>query len=417
MVMNDEDLLEVVHQNLCACALDLSLSKNIEALLKHPRRELHVSIPVMMDDGRIETYQGFRIQYNSARGPTKGGIRFHPAETVNTIRGLAAIMTWKCALHDLPLGGAKGGVVCNPKTMSERELENLSRAYVRAVADFIGPDRDIPAPDVYTNEKIMAWMMDEYSSITGTTTFGVVTGKPVVLGGSEGRHDATARGGWVAIREAAKETGMDLAGATVAIQGYGNVGSNAAVCGADLYGCSIVAVSDSKGGIHNPGGLDPRAVMAHKVMTGSVAGYAGATEISNEELIELDVDILIPAALENVITEKNADRVQARIIAEFANGPMTKGADMILEPRGVHIIPYFLSNGGGVIVSYFEMVQNFNMDHWPEEEVYRRLDEKMTRAYHKVFETGRRYGVGMRQAAYSVAVERVVQAMIGRGWV
>jgi len=415
--MNHEDLLEVVHQNLCSCALDLDLNKNIEALLKLPRRELHVSVPVMMDDGRIETFQGFRVQYNSARGPTKGGIRFHPDETANTIRGLAAIMTWKCALHDLPLGGAKGGVICNPKKMSAKELERLSRAYIQAISDFIGPDRDIPAPDVYTNEKVMAWMMDEYSSITGTTSFGVVTGKPIALGGSEGRHDATARGGWMAIREAARETGMDLNTATVAIQGFGNVGYNAALCGNDFYGCSIVAVSDSQGGTYRPEGLDPRAVMEHKEKTGSVVGFPGGTDMTNAEILELEVDILIPAALENVITGSNADRVRARIIAEFANGPTTKDADAILEPKGIHIIPDFLCNGGGVIVSYFEMVQNFNMDHWPVEEVYERLDKKMTTAYHKVSESTKRYNVGMRQAAYSVAVERVVLAMKGRGWI
>ncbi|HDQ07313.1 MAG TPA: Glu/Leu/Phe/Val dehydrogenase [Methanoculleus sp.] len=415
--MNHEDLLTVVHQNLCACALDLNLNKNIEALLKLPRRELHVSIPVMMDDGRIKTFQGFRVQYNSARGPTKGGIRFHPAEIVNTIRGLAAIMTWKCALHDLPLGGAKGGVICNPKEMSKKELEKLSRAYIRAVADFIGPGRDIPAPDVYTNEQVMAWMMDEYSIITGRASFGVVTGKPIALGGSEGRHDATARGGWMAICEAAAQTGMELAGATVAIQGYGNVGYNAALCGHELYGSKVVAVSDSKGAVYQPEGLDPRAVMAHKTTAGTVAGFAGAAGITNEELLELDVDILIPAALENVITLDNADRIQARIIAEFANGPTTKDADAILGPKGIHIIPDFLCNGGGVIVSYFEMVQNFNMDHWPEEEVYRRLDAKMTAAYRQVFEATKKYDVGMRQAAYSVAVERVVTAMMDRGWI
>jgi glutamate dehydrogenase (NAD(P)+) len=260
-------------------------------------------------------------------------------------------------------------------------------------------------------------MMDEYSTITGTTSFGVVTGKPITLGGSEGRHDATARGGWMAIREAAQQTGMDLNGATVAIQGFGNVGYNAALCGKDFYGCSIVAVSDSKGGIYRSGGFDPRAVMAHKENTGSVVGFPGGEDITNAEILELEVDILIPAALENVITRNNADAVRARIIAEFANGPTTKEADQILDPKGIHIIPDFLCNGGGVIVSYFEMVQNFNMDHWPVEEVYQRLDKKMTTAYHKVAETAQHYNVGMRQAAYSVAVERVVLAMQGRGWV
>jgi len=411
------DFFGVVKRQICNCSLGLNLSPDVEGILKMPMRELHMSIPVRMDDGSIRTFQGFRVQYNNARGPTKGGIRFHPDETINTIRGLAAIMTWKCALHDLPLGGAKGGVICNPKEFSEAELERLSRAYMQSICRFIGPDRDIPAPDVYTNPTVMAWMMDEYANVTGNTAFGVITGKPVSLGGSEGRHDATARGGWMAIREAAADLEMDLAGATVAVQGFGNAGYHAAFLGTAHYRAKIVAVSDSRGAISRPDGLDPEAVLAHKNETGSVIRFEGAETISNEELLELDVDILIPAALENAITMQNADRIRARIVAELANGPTTTEADEILYDHQIHIIPDFLCNGGGVIVSYFEMVQNFTMDHWPEAEVYRRLDEKITAAYRAVRDFSRTYAVPMRQAAYTIAVERVVKAMEYRGWV
>jgi glutamate dehydrogenase (NAD(P)+) len=412
-----KDFFGVVKKQICNCSLGLNLNTDVEAILKMPMRELHVSIPVRMDDGSIRTFQGFRVQYNNARGPTKGGIRFHPDETIDSIRGLAAIMTWKCALHDLPLGGAKGGVICNPKELSDAELERLSRAYMQSVCRFIGPDRDIPAPDVYTNPTVMAWMMDEYANITDDTAFGVITGKPVSLGGSEGRHDATARGGWAAIREAAADLEMELAGATVAIQGYGNAGYHAALLGTETYGARIVAVSDSGGAIYRGDGLDPGAVMAHKKATGSVTGTAGAESIAHEDLLELDVDILIPAALENAITMENADRINARIVAELANGPTTTEADEILFDNDIHVIPDFLCNGGGVIVSYFEMVQNFNMDHWQESEVYRRLDEKITAAYRAVRDVSQTYAVPMRQAAYTIAVDRVVKAMEYRGWI
>jgi glutamate dehydrogenase (NAD(P)+) len=415
--MEENNLLESVRQHLCKCSLDLNLNENVEALLKMPLLELHLSLPVKMDDGSIKTFQGFRVQYNNARGPTKGGIRFHPDETINTIRGLAAIMTWKCALHDLPLGGAKGGVICNPKGMSKGELERLSRAYMKAVCHIVGPDRDIPAPDVYTTPQIMAWMMDEYSSIMGSITFGVITGKPLGLGGSEGRHDSTARGGWYAIREAAKEIGLPLEGATVAVQGYGNVGYNAAVLGPELFGCTVVAVSDSKGGVYSRKGLNPLEVYHHKLSTGSVTGYPAGEPISNADLLELDVDILVPAALENVITAANAEAIKAKILAEFANGPTTIDADPILKKNGICVIPDFLCNGGGVIVSYFEMVQNFNMDHWHVDEVYRRLDDKMTDAFLTVKKMSVEYGITMREAAYAVAVQRVVKAMGCRGWV
>ena len=415
--MNDQNLFEMVKQHLCSCSTDLALSPNVEAILKLPVRELHVSIPVRMDDGSIQAFQGFRVQYNDALGPTKGGIRYHPDETIDTIRGLASLMTWKCALHNLPLGGAKGGVICNPKEMSEGEIERLSRAYIQSIYHIIGPDRDIPAPDVYTDARTMAWMMDEYSRIAQKTTFGMITGKPVSLGGSEGRAAATAKGGWYVVREAAADMDLDPGGARVAVQGFGNVGSHAALIGMEQFGCRIVAVSDSSGGIFSEEGLEVRALLFHKEKTGSVRDFPGAGNITNQELLELECEVLIPAALENVITRANADRVQAKIIAEFANGPVDTDADALLHIKNTTVIPDFLCNGGGVIVSYFEMVQNANLDHWDEEEVFRRLEKRMVDAYRAVRDLASRNGVPMRQAAYSIAVERVVQAMRLRGWI
>ena len=415
--MAEQNLFEEVKRHLCSCSADLQITPNLEAVMKMPMRELHVSIPVRMDDGSIRAFSGFRVQYNDALGPTKGGIRFHPDETIDTIRGLAAIMTWKCALHNLPLGGAKGGVICNPKTMSSGEIERLSRAYIQATSHFIGPDRDIPAPDVYTDSEVMAWMMDEYSRIFRKTTFGVITGKPVSLGGSEGREDATARGGWFVIREAAKDFGIVLEGAKVAIQGFGNVGAHAAIIGQEQYSVRVVAVSDSRGGVFAREGLDVPALLEHKKKTGSVLDFPDARNITNEELLALDVDILIPAALENVITIDNASRVKARFIAEFANGPVSGDADALLHARGVPILPDILCNGGGVIVSYLEMVQNFNLDHWERGEVIARLERKKVDAYRAVYNLASGNNVPMRQAGYTIAVGRVVKAMKYRGWV
>lgn len=408
---------EVVQKQLDKCAEILKLDPDIRAILGVPMRELHVSLPIRMDDGSIKVFQGYRVQYNDARGPMKGGIRFHPDETIDTVRALAAWMTWKCSLLDLPLGGAKGGVVCNPTKMSQGELERLSRAYIQGVRQFIGPDKDIPAPDVYTNPKIMAWMADEYSKIVGKSQFGVITGKPPCLGGSAGRSDATARGGLYTVREAAKECNINLKEATVAIQGYGNAGYNAALLCKTLLGCKIVAVSDSKGGIFSKEGLQPEAVREHKAKTGSVINFPGAELISNEELLELEVDILFPAALENVITDKNASNIKAKIVAELANGPTIPEADDILCKNGVHVIPDFLCNAGGVTCSYFEMVQNFYMYYWDEKEIHERLDKRMSFAYHSVLNTSKKYNINMRQAAYVIAVERVVEAMKLRGWV
>jgi len=412
---------EVAKRQIDACADILKLPPNVTAILKTPIRELHVALPVRMDDGSVRVFQGFRVQHNDARGPTKGGIRFHPDETIDTVRALASWMTWKCALLDLPLGGGKGGVICNPKEMSPGELERLSRAYIRAIFQFVGPERDIPAPDVYTTPQIMAWMMDEYSVISGKPQFGVITGKPLSIGGSPGRGDATARGGMYTIREAAKSLGIDLSKAKVAVQGYGNAGYHAARLCSELFGSSILAVCDSKGGVcckvESTAGIDPAAAYACKNQTGSVCNLSGMEPISNEEILELDVDILIPAAIENIITEKNAGKIKAKIIAELANGPTTPEADDILYKNGVHVIPDFLCNAGGATVSYFEMVQNFYRYTWEEAEVYERLDKKMTAAYHSVLNTSQEYKINMRQAAYVRAVERVVEAMKLRGWV
>ena len=415
--MEKINAFDVVKQQIDRCAEILGLSPDVTAMLKTPVRELHVSLPVRMDDGQVKVFRGFRVQYNDARGITKGGIRFHPDETIDTVRALAAWMTWKCALLDLPLGGAKGGVVCNPKEMSPGELERLSRAYVRSIFQFIGPDKDVPAPDVYTTPQIMAWMMDEYSAIAAKLQFGVITGKPLAIGGSPGRGDATARGGMYTIREAAKTIGIDLRKATVAVQGYGNAGYYAAQLCSELFGSKIVAVCDSKGGVCCKTGVDPDLASSCKAQTGSVCNLPDMERISKEKLLELDVDILIPAAMENVITDRNAPNIKAKIVAELANGPTTPEADDILYRNGVHVIPDFLCNAGGVTVSYFEMVQDFYLYFWDEAEVREQLDKKMTAAYHSVLNTSQEYKINMRQAAYVMAIERVVEAMKLRGWV
>jgi glutamate dehydrogenase (NAD(P)+) len=394
----------------------LNLDRGLRAVLREPVRELHVTLPVRMDDGSVRTFKGFRVQYNDARGPSKGGIRFHPDETIDTVRALAAWMTWKTAVMDLPLGGGKGGIICNPKTLSERELERLSRAYVNAIAWIIGPERDIPAPDVYTTPQIMGWMMDEFSKHRGATTPGVITGKPLTLWGSLGRDDATARGAMYAIREAAKVVGVDLSKARVAIQGFGNAGTFGMALAQQMFGCSVVAVSDSRGGIFNSRGLDYRDVHDFKEATGSVVGFPEAEPVSNADILEVDAEILIPAALENQITSDNAGRIRAKIVAEEANGPTIPEADEILFSRGVFVIPDFLCNAGGVTVSYFEWVQNQRGMPWELEDVHRRLDRKMTRAFNETLEASRRYNVDMRKGAYCVAVGRVAEAVRARGW-
>jgi glutamate dehydrogenase (NAD(P)+) len=408
---------KIAQQQLDAAADKLGLDPATHELLRWPQRELVVSIPVQMDDGRIKVFHGYRVQYNFGRGPAKGGIRWHPDETIDTVRALAAWMTWKTAVVDIPLGGGKGGVTCNPKEMSEMEKQRLARAYIRAVAGVLGVDKDVPAPDVYTTPQIMAWMMDEYETLVGHHHPGVITGKPIPLGGSEGRGDATARGGIYVTREAAKGLGMDLKGKTMAIQGFGNAGQYAALLGNEILGLKLVAASDSRGGIYQEKGLDPKQVVDYKLKTGSLQGFPGADAISNEDLLQLKVTVLFPSALENVITSANADKIKCTISCELANGPTTPEADEILYQKNVFVLPDFLANAGGVTVSYFEQVQNTYNFYWPLEEVHKRLDEKMTRAFHGVYQMFKREKVNMRQAAYLVSVARVAEACKLRGWV
>ncbi len=415
--MESTNFFETIKKQICTCSFDLQIEPDVEAILKMPMQELQVSVPVRMDNGRVRTFRGYRVRYNDARGPTKGGIRFHPGVQAGDIRALAALMTWKCALYRLPLGGAKGGVACNVRELSSGELERLSRAYIKEIAAFIGPDRDIPAPDVGTNGQVMAWMMDEYAKVTGSTVFSMITGKPVSIGGSEGREDATARGGWYLVAEAARDHGIRLDGATVAIQGFGNVGANAALLAGPLAGCRVIAVSDSSGGVLNRDGLDIAALRNHKKRTGSVTGSSLGSDITHDQLLELDADILIPAALENAITGENAGRVRARLVAEFANGPVTAEADAILAGRGIPVLPDFLCNAGGVVVSYFEMVQNRHLEQWNEGAVHERLRETMTGTYRTVAAFARKHGIPLRRAAYSSAVGHVVAAMQSRGWI
>jgi len=411
------NLFKIAQSQIDRAARKMQMDPEVHLLLREPIRELQVSIPIKLDDGTPKVFRGFRVQYNDARGPCKGGIRYHPEETVDTVRALASWMTWKCATVDIPLGGSKGGIICDPKSMSMHELERLSRAYIDRVGMILGPEKDIPAPDVYTTPQIMAWMMDEFSKLRGYNVPGVITGKPIQLGGSLGRGDATARGGLITLKEAAKHLKLNLAKARVAIQGYGNAGSYAASLTADLEGSKIVAVSDSKGGIYNPNGLEPAAVLKHKQKTGSVVNFPGAKFISNEELLELDVEVLYPSGLELVITEKNAANIKAQIIGELANGPTTPEADDILHKKGVFVIPDFLCNAGGVTVSYFEWVQNLYNYYWDVEEVHEKLTKKMVKAFHDVLEISQREKVNMRVAAFILAMGRVVEAMKLRGWV
>jgi glutamate dehydrogenase (NAD(P)+) len=407
----------IAQAQLDQAAQILQLDPDMHAFLREPMREFHFTIPVHMDDGHTQTFKAFRVQYNDARGPAKGGIRFHPDETIDTVRALAAWMTWKTAVADVPLGGGKGGVICQPRNLSVGELERLSRGYMRTLARYVGLRQDVPAPDVNTNPQIMAWMLDEYETIAGYHEPGVITGKPIMLGGSAGRSPATAMGGMVAIREAAKALDIPLRGATCAIQGYGNVGSYAHRLAHDLLGLKIVAVSDEFGGIYCEGGLDPDIVSNHLRRTGKLAGCPDSDTVTNHELLELPVDILIPAAIENQIVSSNADKIKARIVAELANGPTTPEADQILTSKGIYIIPDFLCNAGGVTVSYFEMVQNAYQFYWNEELVQKRLDINMTTAFHAVHNMATERNLETRMAAYLVAVNRVAEAVRTRGWV
>jgi len=418
MVQNEElNPFKIAQAQLDTAAEKLGLDQATWELLRWPMKEFVVTFPVKMDDGTVKVFRGYRVQYNDARGPTKGGLRFHPDETIDTVRALAAWMTWKTSVVGIPLGGGKGGVTCNPRELSPSELERLSRAYVRAIGRALGATKDVPAPDVYTTPQIMAWMMDEFETIIGHHEPGVITGKPLPIGGSPGRGDATARGGIYVTREAAKKIGINLDGGTMAVQGFGNAGQFAAILAHEILGLKLIAVSDSRGGILNRDGIDPKAVVEYKLQTGTLADFPGATPITNEELLELDVDVLFPAALENVITSKNADRIRAKISCELANGPTTPDADEILFKKGVVVLPDFLANAGGVTVSFFEQVQNFNLNYWRLEDVHRRLDDTMTTAFEAVYAMHKKHSVNMRIAAYMVAVSRVAEAMKLRGWV
>ena len=409
---------EIAQQQLDEAAKWLKLDPATHELLRWPRREYKFTLPVRMDNGKTKIFHAYRVQYNDARGPNKGGLRWHPDETIDTVRALAAWMTWKCAVVDIPLGGGKGGVTCNPKELSEGEKERLARAYIRVVGRELGVHRDVPAPDVYTTPQIMAWMMDEYETIVGYSHPGVITGKPIPLGGSQGRGDATARGGVYTVREALKLMKMDPKKTTYAIQGFGNAGQFAATLHQEILGGGrLIAVSDSSGGIISKEGMDPKKIVEHKLKTGKVGGFPGSKPISNEELLELEVDVLYPSALENVITAKNAAKIKAKVQAELANGPTTPEADEILYKNGVNVIPDFLCNAGGVTVSYFEQVQNTYNYYWTLEDVQKQLDAKMTKAYHAVYEMSQKHKVHGRLAAYMVAVARVAEACKLRGWV
>ncbi len=393
----------------------LDLDDGIRKQMRLPERELTTNFPVKMRDGGFRMFTGYRVQHNTARGPAKGGIRFHPSVTLDEVKALAIWMTYKCAVMNIPFGGAKGGVACNPKEMNDFELEHLTRRFTCEISCIIGPTRDIPAPDVYTNAQIMAWIMDSYSMARGEFTPGVVTGKPLSIGGSEGRNEATARGIVDVVIEAAKHLDLDLSGARVVVQGFGNAGSNAARLIHDECNSRIIGVSDSQGAVMNRTGFDPHRALEHKLKTGSVACLPGTEPISPEELLELESEVFIPAALENVITADVAPRVKTRILAEAANGPTVPEADEILEESGIFVLPDILANAGGVTVSYFEWVQNNFGHYWKENEVNSRLEEKMVTAFQQVLNVSKKHRVHMRRAAWILAIERVADAIRARG--
>jgi len=392
----------------------LKLDPGLRQILRTPRRTLEVSLPVKMDNGQVKVFTGYRVQHNVARGPAKGGIRYHPNLTLDEVKALASWMTWKAATVNIPYGGGKGGVICDPKRMSRGELERMTRRYTSEILPIIGPERDIPAPDVYTDAQTMAWVMDTYSMMVGYSALGVVTGKPMSLGGSEGRSDAAARGVLFAVEEACKVKKISLRGASVAIQGYGNVGAGVARLFAEKK-AKIVALSDSRGGVHNPRGIDPLKAFRYKERSGTVVGMPGASRISNDELLTLKCDILIPAALENVITLHNAEQIKAKIVAEGANGPTTPHADEVLARKGIFVVPDVLANAGGVTVSYFEWSQNLQGSIWTAEEVTQKLDFVMRRAFNDVHTTMRKHHTHPRAAAYVLAVGRVADATLVRG--
>jgi len=413
-ITEDLNPFRIAMQQFDTAAQKLKLANGMREVLRSPRRALSLHLPIKMDDGTIKVFEGFRVQHNNSRGPCKGGIRYHPNVSFDEVQALASWMTWKCATVNIPFGGAKGGIICDPKNLSHTELERLTRRYAYEISDFIGPDRDIPAPDVYTDAQVMAWIMDTYSMTRGHTVPGVVTGKPTFLGGSLGRHEATARGCVYVIRCACEVMKINHKRATAAIQGFGNAGSIAAEL---LYkiGMKVIAVSDSKGGIFNSKGLDIPKVVAHKNKTGSVAKFPGSKPISSDDVLELECDVLVPAALENQITLTNAHKIKARIVAEAANGPTTPGADRILHENGVLVIPDILANAGGVTVSYFEWVQDLQELFWDVEEVNRKLEKIMGQAFNDVHSSSKQYKVDMRTGAYILAIDRVVKATESRG--
>jgi len=402
--------LDVALHQLGIAAEHMNLDSGIHDVLKHPKRSLIVSLPVKMNDSTVKVFQGCRVQHSDARGPFKGGIRYHPDVTLDEITALAMLMTWKCAVVDIPYGGAKGGVCCNPKEMSHNELERLTRRYATMISDLMGPYRDVPAPDVYTDEQVMAWIMDTYSLLKGYSVPESVTGKPIILGGFKQREEATSLGVAFCIREAIKRLKMRSRDSTVAIQGFGSVGWNLARI---MYeqGYRIMAVSDSKGGIYDTKGIDPLKVFEHKGKTGSVVGYANTRQVTNEELLELRCDILVPAALENQITRENANKVKARIVAEAANGPITPQADELLNEKGVFVIPDILDNSGGVTSSYFEWVQNLTRERWNEREANRKLETMMVKAFDDVCGISKAKEIDMRTAALILGVGRVAEAI------
>jgi glutamate dehydrogenase/leucine dehydrogenase len=393
----------------------VGIDKGMHDVLAQPKRILIVSIPTRMDNDEIHVFTGFRSQHNDARGPFKGGIRYHPQVSIDEVKALSMWMTWKCAIANIPYGGGKGGIICNPKQMSTGELERMTRRYAYAIADIIGPHTDIPAPDVYTGGKEMSWIMDTYSALKGNFVQPeVITGKPLAIGGSLGRNEATGRGLSFTVREAAKKLGINIRAATVAVQGFGNAGQFAAQLLEEM-GAKVVAVSDSQGGISNENGISIGSVRAHKEKTGSVVGFPGSKSISNEEILETNCTILIPAALENQITKNNAANVSAKLVAEAANGPTTPEADEILHKNKIMVIPDVLANSGGVTVSYFEWLQNLRREYWTEEQVNSMLDKKMTEAFSDVYDTHDKYQVNMRKASIALAVGRVTEAIKTRG--
>ncbi len=412
--LNEENPFEAMMSRFDRAADLLDLEPGLYKVLRHPEKQIVVSVPVLLDNGEVEVYTGYRVLYNTSRGPAKGGIRFDLNVTLDEVTALAAWMTWKCAVVNLPFGGSKGGVVCDPLKMSVGELERLTRRYTAGIIATLGPDSDVPAPDVNTNERVMAWVMDTYSMHVRHTVTAVVTGKPVEMGGSLGRREATGRGCMIVTKEALRHLGMPVQGATVAVQGFGNVGSVAAMLLA-REGCKIVAISDRMVGIHNPAGVDVEAAIAHVKKHRTLEGFSGGDIITNDTLLTLPVDVLVPAALENVITSKNAAKVQARIICEGANGPTTAGADSILEEKGIFVVPDILANAGGVTVSYFEWVQDRGGYFWPEDVVNDRLREIMTRSFKDVEDLARQHKVNMRTAAYMLSISRVATVHRLRG--